>query len=199
MKSRGGLRIFFISLGFISWSNLSAAEENKPVAVSLADINGGKVALVGLLSLPVGTVAEIEAIVAREEGGIVPAPGFFLEVVRVNGRELPTKIPMLFSVSEASNAKLATTPGGLKKLLQDLVTPGARQRVDGPEVTSDPPMEKKEAEEYGKNYLGSRHKLIVYECATIAGTPAKIPADSENLRTFQPFAVRTYLEVLAER
>ncbi len=61
------------------------------------------------------------------------------------------------------------------------------------------PMTKVEADRFLSSYVGSRHRLLVYETAEFAGTPDGLPDDLGYLHSNRRFGFEPYLVVLAER
>jgi len=173
-----------------------AAESLRPTTISITDIQSGAISVVGTLTVPLGTVVEIEARIVEEKPTSIinVVQRYLLEIVRVNGRALANKPLMSFSTTRLGNARVAATPANLDALVRDLTTPDGKDRV-----RSDTPISQEEAEKFRRGYVGSTHKLVVHECAWFGGTPANMPPEFGHLGTLQPFALRTEIDVLGSR
>jgi hypothetical protein len=172
--------------------------------VTARDLASGAVPLIGGLGVPLGTVAEIEGeIVATRHPGKTSVSGvvFELRVARVDGRALAEPPNLRFRVESALVVKVAPDEAALARLITDLQTPGAMMRSNGVELVGiDPPlMSAAQAAVFREGYVGSRHRLIVYETGMFYGAPANAPPEAISHVRGESFGFRTHLVVLAQR
>ncbi|MGH8019792.1 MAG: hypothetical protein ACREIA_16235, partial [Opitutaceae bacterium] len=127
---------------------------------------------------------------------------FQLKVDHVEGKSLVPSVVMRFVVPDSRSVFVAPSWHKLEQLLKDLATAGARLRYEPtvPSYVIADTMTAEEIELFRRNYVGSRHTLVVYETGTFEGRPKNLPEDCERyMSTMLGFTFSTYLVVLAER
>lgn len=175
-----------------------------PRTIAAAAIENGTVSVVGALGLPLGTVSEVEAVVVEQvapEKGAAPGTSYMLRVEQLAGRRLAHPPPLRFRVAALTRVVLARNEPELRELLAKLVKSGAPLaiRPGSVETAEDPRMSAIEAEALRASYVGSRHRLVVYETAGFVGTPDALPDDAALLHGDRAFGFETHLVVLAAR
>jgi hypothetical protein len=175
-----------------------------PRTVAAAEIENGTISVVGALGLPLGTVSEVEAVVMEQvapEKGAALGTSYVLRVEQLAGRRLAHPPTLRFRVAALTRVVLARNEPELRELLAKLVKSGAPLAIlpGTVETTEDPPMSPTEAEALRASYVGSRHRLVVFETAGYVGTPAALPDDAALLFGGPPFGFVTHLVVLAAR
>ena len=193
-KRRIQTGLVLISFGIIT-SNFVLAQEKPGVKqvlnVTASSLRNNAAVVVGDLGLSLGTPAEIEATVAEKLSPFTSErTGFLLRVEKVNGKELKEPPTLEFYARSLSMAKLAGDDSKLEELLRELQEPG--------NGLVSKPLSQAEAEAFKRNYVGSRHKLAVYEAASFDGIPAKLP-DGCMIWADHAFGFHTYLVVMVER
>lgn len=122
---------------------------------------GQSVEIIGKLGVPLATAVEIEAAIVRGEDtsrfawSLIGA--YVLKVEKVAGQPLATPALCLFRVTE-SDVPLAASPFGLYEL------------KEGKPIGS---LTDKEIAELEKGYIGSKHRLLVFEEGSLQGYPPK--------------------------
>ncbi|MGH8017100.1 MAG: hypothetical protein ACREIA_02225 [Opitutaceae bacterium] len=201
-----------LSILFPAWISPAVAETDSRVIHADAIIDGN-VVVVGRLSKPFGTALEIECTVVEDRRLILKNPLvppehqqmsmlYKLEIQRVDGRLLDAPVVMEFEASETRDVRVAPSWHALNALVTRLTTPGARLRfdenVEGLFVPD--PISVEEAEAFKRDYVGSRHTLIVYESARYEGQPENLPEGySFFMGGAKAFGFTTYLTVLGEK
>lgn len=186
----------------VSFTVAVAAESKTPLSVTTDAISKGEVIVRGVLGKPLGTFVEIEAVVVKRvrEFPYVPEVSYELRIEKIDGRVVEQQITAPFSVIGMTEIKVASSPSELEKLLAELQA-GHRLRVDltKQELTDAPPISAAEAEAIRRDYVGSRHKLVVFETAQFFGVPGDLPVDCGYLLAPGGFRFEAHLIVAAER
>lgn len=172
-----------------------------PRTIAATEIGNGTVAVVGALGLPLGTVCEVEGRVVElfSQGGEKLRVGYALEIESVNGRS-PTPKPILhFTVAGGfNNATVAPSPGELEAMLHRFGKEG-RVIVEEAALTTGLVWTPEQIEEARRTYVGSRHRLVVYEQGRFGGTPSELPRDVAHQGSPFRFGFHSELVVLGER
>lgn len=141
--------------------------------------------VVGLLGLPLGTVAEVQAtIIAGSELRMKAYDGIYLlRVTQVAGRQLDTPVNIEFTVRPFGDAKLPREASALYEM------------KTGNKATQ---LDSKEISELEKAYVGTQKRLLAFETGGYSGIPRDLP---RNIFSWQDhsFAFLTSLIVLEER
>ncbi len=172
--------------------------------VSVTDVENGSAVLIGKLGKPLGTVVTIEATVVvvpppRVMGSGMPGRFFALKVERIDGLPVKEPLTMNFTVDSVLAVKLASNEFELTNLLKHLREPGRFSQLIDEGVTGSTPISSEAADAIGRDYVGSPHRLHVYETANLSGTPPNFPSDLGFMAGYRPFAFSTHLIVIAER
>ena len=118
--------------------------------------------IVGELGIPLGTVAEIEAVVVNDSEKEEPMFGYFLlSVEKVNGTLLPKPKLLRFSAPFTEAMVFATHEDLRQRLLKSTATRG---KVTETEVQTQV-----------HKYVGTRLKLVAYERGRFDGAPRHFP------------------------
>jgi len=189
--------ILIVSIGALSLSLVfakNAQQSTQQLTVKTESLRNNTAVIEGDLGYPLGTSLEIEATVVDETNDLftepVPTGSYLLRVDKVNGYNIKHPPSFRFNVRSSSEASLAGDWAKLEELLSDLQKPN---NIMGSKVLSSA-----DVEAFKRDYVGSRHKLAVYEAARFDGVPAKLPAGCRAW-TGRTFGLETYLMVLAER
>jgi hypothetical protein len=138
--------------------------------------------VLGLLGVPLGTVAEIEAEIVR--GGNAKAdPDFMLRVTAVDNVPLPDAMNMRFSVPAFVRVPIASNYFELHKL------------KTGERAAS---LDTAQMEQLAEGYVGKRVRLACYESGGFSGMPKNKPPDVPSWQD-RGFGFSTSLIVLADR
>lgn len=190
-------------LGFVGVSGCSRAPKDRVPVVTAPELTSGAVKIVGALGKPLGTVMGIEAVVAseRENNRLVSGQIFVLHVEKVDGASIAKPVSLRFKVEGMTAIKVASGEREFEKLLGDLQTPGGTMRIDPliSEFVAGPIFTPAEVEAMRANYVGSRHRLVVYETGVFWGMPDNLPPDGESFISSQRFGFHSHLVVLAEK
>ncbi len=162
----------------------SAPAPTKPHAVSVKEIDEGNTVVLGELGLPLLTAVEIVATVEDELLLLDNSPTgrFLLKVESVNGTKLKNSVTMKFTVQSWSNATVAEDTAALDQRLKDLQWQAKDPDLDSALRGDGAWFSLKirtpqEAQQFRDHYLGSRHRLVVFEVLLISGKPKTLPAD----------------------
>jgi hypothetical protein len=159
----GGL--FVVAL--LSWlAEAKKRSDAAAVRIPVTEFTQNQKVIVGLLGVPLGTVVEIETTLVA--GSAIPdalpnlARTFLLSVEKVNGVALSQ--PKIIDFIVYSEAKLPAS-------YEDL--PSSKTHASKLTMSE---LEAALAAE-ARQYVGSRHRLAVYEAGRFDGVPEKIPED----------------------
>ncbi len=186
VQRHGSHLVLLDSASKVSTEQRASLPPGRPI--DAARIFQGEVAIIGLLGLPLGTTAAVEAVVIRASpfaNGLAVGgrTEYGLLVDKVNGRSLGRAVALPFFLGIFSYAKLGRNDAELRDSLNFLLS--AQE------------MTLAEAEEAQRRHLGSRHALVVYESGGFSGVPT-LPA--KQLRwSGPPFGFCTWLNVMVER
>lgn len=149
----------------------------------MAELNQRPV--IGLLGIPLGTVAEIDLIVVSGDATRRKADSsrYLLKVTHVNGQQLADERLMSFHVPGFAPVKLANDIFALYELKH------------GIEAKS---LDSAQIKEMEKGYVGQSHRLAVYEVGSFHGIPSNMPVDVPVWQD-TGFHFSSSLVVLAER
>lgn len=192
-----------LGLGFIVMMGCARASKEGSSIVAAPELTSGAAKILGALGKPLGTVMEIEAVVVseRENNTMVAGTIFVLRVDKVDGAPIARPVNLRFKVEGKTVIKVAPGESELTKLLTDMQTPGGTMRIDPlvPMFVEGPTITPAEAEAIRANYVGSRHRLVVYETGVFWGMPDNLPPDGESFISSQRFGFHSHLVVLAQR
>lgn len=160
-----------------------AREEQKPQPISIEELNARPV--IGELGIPLGTVAEVDAIVVSgdEIRSKASSGTYLLKITHVDGNKLNQDRLMRFSVAGFASVQLANNAFALYELKQ-----GEKAKRLGDN----------QIEELERGYVGKSFRLIVYEVGSFSGMPAELPKDVPVWQD-TGFRFATSLTVLTER
>jgi len=176
--------------------------------ITAREVEEGTTTIIGKLGLPLMTAVEIEATIIEDFSiyDNTPTGIYLLRVVRVDGTELKEPVTMSFRVQSSSNATVAESSKALDdrlKVLRDRTLDEGWESTTNPDGTlfSVKIRTSQDEQLFRKSFLGSRHRLVVSEVATLNGQPKNLPKDVAPLSTgLEGHYSRTFsLAVLAER
>jgi hypothetical protein len=172
-------------------SGQKAARPDQPVAISAESFRKKSAVLIGDLGYPLGTPLEIDATIVSEMDHFeTPTGHFLLKVTRVNEKELNPSVLMRFGVRPGLRNALVENEGQFDELCGFLRQPG--------NFLNSKPLSEEEIKTFERNYVGSRHKLSVYEAAHFEGVPEKLPS-GKNAWNGPTFGLYTTVAVVLER
>ena len=166
----------------------------EPATISIESFRSKNAVLIGDLGFPLGTPLEIEATVVEAMNPLIadmPTGDYRLKVNQVGGRDIKPSPSLGFVVYHpGKNVAVAANEVEFKELVRRLQEPdnffGAK------------PLSPSATETFERAFVGSRHKLGVYEAAGFDGLPVKLP-EGVNTWSAPGFGPHTYLVVLIER
>lgn len=191
----------------------SAPAAQKPRIVTAKELNEGTAVIIGDLGVPLITAVEIVATVEEElspylekpDGRPIPTGTYVLKVEEINGKKLAEPQTLRFFLSHAMNVAVAPNEAELDELLKSLASlandPGFQADLNSDGKRFFPNIRNvADAAAYRQSYVGSRHRLVVYEEARQDGEPAILPPDSWSWGVgVDHKRFETYLCVLRER
>ncbi|MDZ4821669.1 MAG: hypothetical protein SGJ20_22140 [Planctomycetota bacterium] len=157
-------KIAFFSLFLFSAAPVFAQEKAPPITIDEFYERG----LLGALGLPFGTVCEIEAVVLDGEvvyARMKSAPDFVLEVQAVNGKKLDKPRQIKYSAAVAGKNESAIFPEDYFELYQAI----HRKKTNTINEAIQADLKKR--------FIGSRHRLSVYEDGGYSGLVAGVDYD----------------------
>jgi hypothetical protein len=181
MRSKHLIAAFVVVTAVITFSSRSANGHAEPdlMASSLTDHPP-----IGALGFPLGTCAEIRAVVVGQHGGLEKeSRGYLLEVISVNGHDLPSRPQVAFEKPSFIQAKVASDPFGLYEM------------KNGKKIGT---LNESEIAELEKGYVGKEVHLLVYETGGYSGIPKGLPGNLASWQDHQ-FCFSTRLLIVAER
>jgi hypothetical protein len=145
-------------------------------------------------------VVEVDAIVvAAPTVGAAPPLIYQLKVEGINNVSLAEPVTLNFSTDLDNPVYIAPSRYELEQLLQRLVEVGRHSPDGSGAVVPEPPISKEKADVIRQGFLGSRHRLIVYEAGRWHGAPKSFPENYGYLAPRGPFVLETFLVVIAEK
>lgn len=172
-----------VSMGLLCGYVALARDEQNPQPISIEELNARPI--IGELGVPLGTVAEVDAVVVSgdEIRSKASSGTYLLKITHVDGNKLNEHRLMPFFVQAFAPVQLASNTFELYELKH-----GKKARSLGHD----------QIEEMEKGYVGKSIRLAVYEAGSFAGMPAKLPKDVPVWQD-KGFRFATSLTVLTER
>jgi hypothetical protein len=150
-------------------------------------------------------VTEIEAVVVEISPQPIGGPGlgrwYGLRIETIDGKNVDRPPTVRFEVEGSLMVRLAPHDEALARLFARLIEPGQFAATISPaEVGSAAPLSPSEVSSLRSNYIGSRHRLIVYETGRLYGSPDRLPNEFGWLFGPGPsFHFASHIVVLAEK
>ncbi len=204
------MRILYtaIAIALVLVGEVRGAKDQDETAAQ--DLIIGKATIVGLLGKPLGTPVEIVGTILDcpegEASGMKVSDSlrgrYRIRVEEIAGSFADPTFEMDFFVHRTVEANVAHDQRALDDLVKRMTTPGTRWKYDESSDTNveAPPMTRKEAEEFRASYVGSRHRLLVYETGAFDGAPRGLPREAEDFASNEPeFRFSVFLVVIRER
>ncbi len=189
-----------VGLGGTTTGCVTGRQRGGSTSVAVAEITSGTTTVIGKLGHPLGTVVEVEAIiVAAPVTGPTSPLTYQLEVHGINNVPLAKPRVLNFLTDINNPVYVASSQYQLERLLQQLVEVGRHAPDESGALSEEPPISKAKAAAIQQNYLGSKHRLVVYEAGRLDGTPKNLPEEYGYLGQRKPFTFETFLKVLAEK
>jgi hypothetical protein len=199
------MRMFFATFVLLVTGCAPRPGSSPSAPVTVASIESSPTGIMGQLGIPLGTVAEIEASVVTIPDLPVSGPGvgrsYGLRVEKINRNAVSTPVVLRFEVRGTLMVRVAPHDVALERLLRRLPLRGEFNAVDSAalEVRDAIPLSPAEVDALQQTYIGSKHKLLVYEDAKLQGAPAKLPEEFGWLFPTGSYRFNSFLAVFAER
>jgi hypothetical protein len=158
--------------------------QSKPRIVTAKELHDRTAVIIGELGIPILTATEIEATVEEELSHLdnTKTGLYLLKIEKVAGTKLKNPTTLSFRTWPATNVTVAESPAALEIRLNELHALTREQDANPllnsggtllpPEIRTSLDMQR-----FKEHYVGSRHRLVVYEVAQFNGLPSDVPKD----------------------
>lgn len=162
-----------------------AAVQSKPRTVTAKELHDRTAVIIGELGIPILTATEIEATVEEELSHLDNSKTglYLLRIEKVAGATLKEPTTLSFLTWPATNVTVAESPAALEVRLIELQALTREQDanpllIPGGVVLSPKIRTSLDMQRFKEHYVGSRHRLVVYEVAHFNGLPSNVPKDA---------------------